>query len=126
MNPSFAVPHLTNIITSGLLIFTPFVNLPPRTLADYYALIEHPTSLKGLQKRVRGIQGRSAPTGITEFKSWDAFEKEVGHIWRNAREYNEDGSDMFNLAGEFEVGCMYTIDTVCLYLTCCRNTSKRY
>ena len=27
----------------------------------------------------------------------------MSFIWRNAKEYNEDGSDMFNLATEFEV-----------------------
>ncbi|KAF2459805.1 Bromodomain-containing protein [Lineolata rhizophorae] len=87
---------------SGLEIFTPFANLPPRTLTDYYQLIKHPVSLKAIQKRVRGIQGRSPPTWVTEFKSWDEFETEVSYIWNNAREYNEDGSDIFDLAGEFE------------------------
>lgn len=28
---------------------------------------------------------------------------EVSYIWNNAREYNEDGSDMFELSLEFEV-----------------------
>ena len=27
----------------------------------------------------------------------------MGLIWRNAREYNEDGSEIFELAGELEV-----------------------
>ena len=31
------------------------------------------------------------------------FEDEVSYIWRNAKEYNEDGSDMYILATEFEV-----------------------
>lgn len=38
----------------------------------------------------------------TDFKTWDAFEDEVSYIWRNARDYNEDGSDIFNLSIEFE------------------------
>jgi Bromodomain len=59
--------------------------------------------LKGVQKRVRGIHGRNPPTGITDFHSWDSFEQEMSFIWRNAREYNEDGSEIFELAGELEV-----------------------
>ena len=60
-------------------------------------------SLKSVQKRVRGIQGRALPTWITEFKSWDAFEEETSYIWSNAKTYNEDGSDMYNLAVDLEV-----------------------
>jgi hypothetical protein len=86
-----------------LEIFSPFHNLPPRTLQDYYQLIRHPQSLKGILKRVKGIHGRTPATGITDFQSWDSFENEVSYIWRNAKEYNEDGSEIFNLAGELEV-----------------------
>ncbi len=56
-----------------------------------------------MQKRVRGVRGRASATGVTELRSWDAFEHEMSLIWTNAREYNEDGSDMYNLAGELEV-----------------------
>lgn len=87
---------------SNLQIFQPFVNLPPRGLKDYYQLIKNPISLTGVQKKVRGVQGRNPPTGITELKSWSVFEEEVSWIWRNAREYNEDRSDIYILAGEFE------------------------
>ncbi|KAF2202868.1 Bromodomain-containing protein [Delitschia confertaspora ATCC 74209] len=87
---------------SNLQIFFPFVNLPSRSLRDYYQLIKHPMSLQGVQKKVRGVVGRNAPTGVTDLKSWDALENEVSFIWRNAREYNEDGSDIFNLSIEFE------------------------
>ncbi|GAB7346330.1 hypothetical protein MBLNU457_5047t1 [Dothideomycetes sp. NU457] len=86
----------------GLLIFDPFRNLPTRALVDYYQVIKHPVSLSGVKKRTIGKHGREAATGITDFKSWDAFEQEVSFIWKNARTYNEDGSDMYNLAGEFE------------------------
>jgi Bromodomain len=84
-----------------LQIFTPFIHLPSRSLSDYYQVIKHPVSLKSLHLRVRGRTGRQAATGISEFQSWDAFEKEAAYIWENAQRYNEDGSDMFNLAGEF-------------------------
>jgi len=59
-------------------------------------------SLKSVQKLVRGIKGRDKPTGATFFKSWAAFEEEVSKIWGNARIYNEDGSPIFELAGELE------------------------
>lgn len=80
------------------------MTLPSRKLEDYYKLIRHPVSLKSVQKRTYGIHGRKdPPNGPTDFKTWDAFEEEVSFIWRNCREYNEDGSDMYELAGEFEV-----------------------
>lgn len=66
-------------------------------------MIKHPVCLKGVQKKVRGVKGREPPTGVSLFKSWDAFEDEVGYIWRNAREYNEDGSEISTLAGELQV-----------------------
>ncbi|THZ75589.1 Bromodomain-containing protein [Aureobasidium pullulans] len=78
-----------------IAIFEPFVHLPPRTLTDYYKVIKKPTSLAGIKKQVRGKQG-------SDFKNWDAFEDEVSYIWRNARIYNEDGSDIFNLSVELE------------------------
>ncbi|KAF1817595.1 hypothetical protein P152DRAFT_454172 [Eremomyces bilateralis CBS 781.70] len=87
---------------SGLAIYTPFVNLPSRQLVDYYQLIKTPISLKGVQKKVKGIQGRTTATGKTLLPTWDAFETEMSHIWKNARAYNEDGSDLYNLAGELE------------------------
>ncbi|KAF6233473.1 hypothetical protein HO173_008405 [Letharia columbiana] len=83
-------------------IFAPFIHLPPRTLVDYYKVIKHPVSLKSVQKLVRGIKGREPPTGSTFLKSWHAFEEEVSYIWNNARDYNEDGSDLFVLSEELE------------------------
>jgi hypothetical protein len=86
-----------------LQIFTPFVNLPSRSLLDYYQVIKRPVSLKSIAKRIRGIHGRTPATGLTDFHTWAAFEEEVSYIWKNARTYNEDGSEMFNLAADFEV-----------------------
>lgn len=60
-------------------------------------------SLKGLQKAIRGVKGRDPPTGITLLQSWDAFESEFQYIWNNAREYNEDDSEISVRAGELEV-----------------------
>ncbi|KAK3073870.1 hypothetical protein LTR53_004169 [Teratosphaeriaceae sp. CCFEE 6253] len=86
----------------GLEIYQPFGNLPTRKLEDYYQLIKHPVSLKGVGKRCRGQHGRAPPTGVSDFKTWDAFEEEMSFIWRNAQEYNDDDSDMFSLANEFK------------------------
>ncbi|KAK0355165.1 hypothetical protein LTR59_006328 [Friedmanniomyces endolithicus] len=86
----------------GLEIYSPFVNLPSRKLEDYYQVIRHPLSLKGLAKRCRGEHGRAPPSGVSDFKTWDAFEEEVSFIWRNAQEYNDDASDMYTLANEFK------------------------
>jgi hypothetical protein len=89
--------------SQGLQIFVPFQNLPSRSLKDYYQLIKDPMSLAAIQKKVRGVVGREAPTGHTLFKSWDAFEEAFSLIWKNARIYNEDGSDIYNLSLELEV-----------------------
>ncbi len=94
---------LTGNAFSDQEISLPFLNLPSRQLVDYYRLIKHPVSLKSAQKKVRGIRGRDKPTGVSFFRSWQAFENEVSFIWRNAREYNEDGSEIFKLAGRIEV-----------------------
>jgi hypothetical protein len=59
-------------------------------------------SLTAVRKRARGQHGRGAATTQSDFRTWDAFADEVSYIWRNARDYNEDGSDMFNLSVELE------------------------
>jgi hypothetical protein len=85
-----------------LNIFQPFVNLPTRALKDYYQLIKDPMSLSAIKKKVQGVVGRDAPTGHTLFKSWDAFENAFSLVWKNARIYNEDGSELYNLSLELE------------------------
>lgn len=60
-------------------------------------------SLSAIKKKVQGVVGRDAPTGHTLFKSWDAFENAVSLVWKNARIYNEDGSELYNLSLELEV-----------------------
>ena len=94
---------LTNSSKRGSLISTPFLNLPPRDLRDYYQVVKNPVSLKAIQKQVRGIKGREKPTGTSFFKSWQMFEDEMDLLWTNARLYNEDTSDISALAGELEV-----------------------
>lgn len=81
-------------------------------------------SLDRVQKKVQGVVGRGPPTHVTELKSWNAFEDAVSLIWRNAREYNEDGSDIYNLSLELEVGhrpILAVLFRRCSH--CCRITS---
>ena len=105
---------LTGVIRDEL-ISGAFLNLPSRELRDYYRVIRHPVCLRSVQKLVRGVKGREKPTGHTLLKSWQAFEDESSYIWNNAREYNEDGSVISELASQFEVGsasspCMVVAD----------------
>ena len=81
----------------------PFVHLPSREIKDYYQVIKHPVSLKAMLKLVRGIKGREKPTGKTLLQTWQDFEEEASLIWSNARLYNEDGSEISELAGQLEV-----------------------
>jgi hypothetical protein len=91
------------MLTRGHSISAPFINLPPRDLRNYYQVIKHPVCLKSLQKAVRGIKGRDKPIDGSFLRSWQAFEDGVKYIWNNAREYNEDGSEIYLLAGRLEV-----------------------
>jgi len=79
------------------------MNLPPRSLKEYFSIIQNPLSLKGLQKLVRGIHGRNPATGVSEFKGWAAFEEKASLLWENAHYFNEEGSEIYNLATELKV-----------------------
>ncbi|CAG8956866.1 hypothetical protein HYFRA_00012321 [Hymenoscyphus fraxineus] len=76
--------------------FEVFVDLPDRSLRDYYKIIQNPASLRSVQKKVKGSAGGS------EFKTWAALEKEMKLIWNNAWKYNEDGSEISDLARELQ------------------------
>ncbi|KAF9875794.1 bromodomain containing protein [Colletotrichum karsti] len=82
--------------------FEPFVNLPPRALKDYYRVIKEPISIKKLQKSVKGVKGRNEATGTSEFKNWAAFEESASLLWQNACFYNEEGSEIYELAQELK------------------------
>lgn len=86
--------------------FEPFMNLPPRALKDYYQLIEEPISLKKLQKLVKGVHGRGDATGVSDFKSWAAFEEKASLLWENAFYYNEEGSEISEMAKELKVSSL--------------------
>lgn len=51
----------------------------------------------------KGIQGRSDATGVSEFKTWAAFEEKATLLWTNAYFYNEEDSEIYALAQELEV-----------------------
>lgn len=81
----------------------PFIGKPDRNLyRDYYEIIQHPVSLRSIQQKVRGRDTRKKISKTTAFSTWQSFEEEVSYIWRNAREYNEDGSEISVLAGMLE------------------------
>ncbi|CAJ2500093.1 Uu.00g029460.m01.CDS01 [Anthostomella pinea] len=82
--------------------FDAFINLPPRTLKDYYEVIAEPLSLNQLRKQVRGQHGRGEATYISDFKTWAALEDQASLIWKNAYHYNEDGSEISLMAKELE------------------------
>ncbi|KAG7044709.1 bromodomain containing protein [Colletotrichum scovillei] len=82
--------------------FEPFINLPPRALKDYYRVVKDPMSLRKLQKATKGVHGRNEATGISDLKSWAAFEEAASLLWDNAKYYNEEGSEIYELARELQ------------------------
>jgi hypothetical protein len=40
-------------------------------------------------------------------QDWDALAREVRLIWDNAKEYNQEGSDIYNMAENLEVCAPY-------------------
>lgn len=82
----------------------PFLAKPDRNLyKEYYDVIQHPVSLRSLQRQVRGREGRKPHSEKTAFPTWQSFIDEVSYVWRNAREFNEEGSEIVELAGIVEV-----------------------
>ncbi|KAI2701395.1 hypothetical protein CBS147372_4448 [Penicillium roqueforti] len=89
--------------SDGQEVSYPFIGKPDRNLyRDYYEIIQHPVSLRSIQKRVRGTDSRKNSSRTTAYPTWQSFEEEVSYVWRNAREYNEDDSDISILAGILE------------------------
>lgn len=72
-------------------------------MKDYYQLIDEPMSLKKLWRAIKGMVGRAGATGVSEFKSWAALEEKASLLWSNAFYYNEEGSEIFELAKELKV-----------------------
>ncbi|KAL2876652.1 hypothetical protein SGCOL_008018 [Colletotrichum sp. CLE4] len=82
--------------------FEAFINLPPRALKDYYRVVKDPMSLRKLQKITKGVRGRNEATGTSDLKSWAAFEETASLLWDNAKYYNEEGSEIYELARELQ------------------------
>jgi len=88
--------------TDPFFYYELFIELPKASLKDYYETIKEPISIRVLQKMVTGaMQGSS--TGTSEFKSWAALEEKASLLWKNAFQYNQDGSDIFKQAEELRV-----------------------
>lgn len=118
----FDILRGTNAFYSGQDVAYPFIGKPDRNLyRDYYEIIHHPVSLRSIQQRVRGTDSRRKALKTTAFPTWDSFEEEVSFLWRNAREYNEDGSEISALAGVLEASS----DLAPLYLPLVANSATR-
>ena len=87
------------------MAFADFIDLPPRSLKDYYRAIKNPISLVSLQKRVKGISKKTDVAGVSEFRTWAAFQEEASNLWENAFFYNEDGSEISKRAAKLKVRC---------------------
>lgn len=70
-----------------------FEKPPRRDIPDYYKVIKRPTAIVDVKKAVE--KGK--------IQDWETFATEVGLIWTNAKDYNEDGSEIYEMANELEV-----------------------
>lgn len=52
---------------------------------------------------VWGVEGKKPPTGTSLFKSWQAFEDETSYLWINAKQFNEDGSEIVQAVEKMRV-----------------------
>jgi hypothetical protein len=78
---------------SGLEAAVNFEKRPPkRDYPDYYQIIARPTSIADVRTMVKQ----------QKIANWDAFADEIRLIWRNAKEYNEPGSDIYDMTEELE------------------------
>ena len=66
---------------------------PKRVYPQYYKQISHPTALTDIKKM--------AEKG--SFQTWPAFIEEVRYIWDNAKDFNEEGSPIYEFAEALEV-----------------------
>ena len=64
-----------------------------REIPHYYKVIDRPTSISDV--RIMVEKGKIG--------DWNSFANEVRLIWSNAKEYNEPGSEIFDMALGLEV-----------------------
>jgi len=75
-------------------IIDPFIELPPKNdYPDYYQLIKQPICMDQIQKKINKKQYQ----GIKEFRN------DIGLLCNNCRQYNEDGSVLYQDANLIEV-----------------------
>lgn len=55
---------------------------------------------------VKGTLSRTDTPGVSYFKTWPAFEEKAKLLWENAYYYNEEGSEIYELAQDLEVRLM--------------------
>ena len=65
---------------------------PKRDYPDYYKIIERPTSISDVKTMV----------GQNKIVDWNALAQEVRLVWKNAKEYNEPGSDIYDITEQLE------------------------
>ncbi|KAK4569992.1 transcriptional regulator [Recurvomyces mirabilis] len=78
-------------------IIDPFLDLPPRaSYPDYYQLIVKPIAMKQIEKKINQKQ----------YQSLREFRQDIGLLCNNCRQYNEDGSVLYNDAHMIERACL--------------------
>lgn len=91
-----------HVTTNASLRFEDFIQLPSRSLKDYYQHIKQPMSITGFRKQTRGEHGRKDASFVSDFKSWASFEENISLLWENAYFYNDDDSEIFQVAKQLE------------------------
>ena len=107
-------PRVAVILTdiSGSDLALNFLERPDKKrYADYYRKIAKPVALYILQKRTKGVIHNKV-TGVSIYHSWDEFAEDVRLLWKNARAYNEEGSEIYELAGKLEVNFVFSLAIV--------------
>lgn len=74
---------------------------------DYYKVIKKPTSISDVRALVES----------DAIPDWDTLAKEVRLIWDNAKEYNQEGSDIYIMAEKLEVSDMPSLNMLLLRST---------
>lgn len=75
-------------------IIDPFLELPPKAqYPDYYQLIKHPIAMKQIETKINKKQ----------YQSLKQFRQDIALLCNNCRQYNEDGSILYNDANLIEV-----------------------
>ena len=75
-------------------IIDPFLDLPPKQYyPDYYELIKNPICMKQIETKINKKQ----------YQNLRQFRQDIGLLCANCRQYNEDGSVLYNDANLIEV-----------------------